>query len=149
MRLLIQRVAGAQVDIDGKTVGRIGRGLLVYVGVGTGDTVAQARWLAEKLVNLRVFEDEEGRLNCSVQESKGSILAVSNFTLLADARKGRRPSFCDAAKAEDARVVHEAFLEALRQTGVPLACGVFGASMNIFSDACGPVNIILDAPAND
>ncbi len=97
MRALVQRVTWAEVEADGRPAGRIERGLLVYVGVGVADTAAQAPWLAEKVANLRIFEDAEGKLNLSVRDIGGAVLAISNFTLLADARKGRRPSFDAAA----------------------------------------------------
>ena len=146
MRALVQRVDWAEVQEGGQVVGKIGPGLLVYVGVGSSDTPAQAAWLARKVADLRIFEDEQGKLNLSVRDARGSVLAVSNFTLLADARKGRRPSFVAAAPAEQALPVHQAFLEALRQAGLPLASGVFGGSMQIRSQAAGPVNVIIDTP---
>ena len=147
MRALVQRVAEAAVEVDGRTVGRIGEGLLVYVGVAVGDTVRQAEWLAEKVAHLRIFRDEQEKLNRSVLDVGGEVLAVSNFTLLADARKGRRPAFVAAAGYEQARPVDEAFVEALRASGVAVATGSFGASMAVFSEGDGPVNIIIDTPA--
>lgn len=146
MRALVQRVAWAEVEVEGQMVGRIGSGLLVYVGVAAGDTRAQAVWLAEKLASLRIFEDEQGKLNRSVKDTGGGMLAISNFTLLADARKGRRPAFVGAADFETARPLHEAFLDGLRGEGVNIAAGVFGARMAIRSQADGPVNVIIDTP---
>ena len=146
MRAVVQRVAWAEVEVDGQVVGRIGKGLLVYVGVGVDDGPAEADWLAGKLAGLRIFTDREGKLNLSVKEVGGAVLAISNFTLLADARKGRRPTFAAAAAAEQAEPVHEAFLAALRRQGVDVQTGVFGAKMAIRSQADGPVNIIVDSP---
>ena len=146
MRVLVQRVAWAEVEVEGSIVGRIEQGLLVYTAAGVGDSAGDAEWLAEKVAHLRIFQDEEGKLNRSVQDAGGGVLAISNFTLLADARKGRRPAFIAAAPAEQARPVHEAFLDALRRQGVPVATGVFGASMAVRSQAAGPVNLVLDSP---
>ena len=147
MRALVQRVTEARVEVDGQTVGRIGEGLLVYVGVAVGDTARQAEWLADKVAHLRIFKDEQQKLNLSVQDVRGEVLAVSNFTLLADARKGRRPAFVAAAGYEQARPVDEAFVEALRALGVAVATGSFGARMAVVSEGDGPVNIIIDTPA--
>ena len=146
MRALVQRVAWAEVEVDGRSVGRIGEGLLVYVAVGVEDTPEDADWLAEKVANLRIFEDAQGKLNVSVQDARGGVLAVSNFTLLADARKGRRPAFVAAAGFEQARPIHEVFAEGLRRRGVAVETGVFGAKMAIRSQAAGPVNVIIDSP---
>jgi len=146
MRALVQRVAWAEVEVDGKVVGRIEKGLLVYVAVGVDDTAGDAAWLAERVANLRIFEDEAGKLNLSVQDARGGVLGVSNFTLLANARKGRRPAFAEAASFEQARPIHEAFLEGLKRRGVPVLTGVFGAKMAIRSQAAGPVNVIVDSP---
>jgi len=144
VRAVIQRVASAQVEVAGQVVGQIETGLLVYVGVGAADTVDEVQWLAGKVAHLRIFEDEAGKLNLSVQDVAGGVLVVPNFTLLADARRGRRPAFVDAAPADQAEPIHEAFLAALRGEGVTVATGAFGAKMNITSEAVGPVNMILD-----
>lgn len=146
MRALVQRVEWAEVEVNGDAVGRIGPGLLVYVGVAAGDCDADARRLAEKITHLRIFEDENDRLNLSVQDVRGDVLVLSNFTLLADTRKGRRPAFAAAAAAEQARPLHEAFVAALKSFGLPLAGGVFGAHMVIRSAADGPVNVIVEMP---
>jgi len=146
MRAVIQRVAWAEVEVDGRVVGRIERGLLVYAGVGVGDRQAEARWLAEKVANLRIFTDEEGKLNLSVRDVGGRVLAISNFTVLADARKGRRPAFVAAAGFDEARSVHEAFLRDLAAEGVGVETGVFGAKMAIRSEVAGPVNVVVDSP---
>lgn len=145
MKALVQRVTWAEVEADGATEGRIEEGLLVYVGVAAGDTPADAGRLAEKVANLRIFEDGGGKLNQSVRDVRGGVLAVSNFTLLADARKGRRPAFAGAAPVGQARPVHEAFLDALDRQGVKVETGVFGAKMAVRSLASGPVNVIIDS----
>jgi len=147
MRALVQRVASAEAEADGRAIGRIGRGLLVYLAVGVEDTPADADWLAEKVANLRIFEDEDDRLNRSVRVVAGAVLAVSDFTLLADARKGRRQAVAAAAKFEQARPIDEAFVTALRREGVNVATGSFGARMVIRSQADGPVNVVIDSPA--
>jgi D-tyrosyl-tRNA(Tyr) deacylase len=147
MRAVVQRVAWAEVEAEGRIVGRIEEGLLVYVGVGTADAAGDTQWLAAKVANLRVFKDSDDKLNLCVREVGGAVLAVSNFTLLGDARKGRRPAFVAAAPAKQAEPMHEAFLAALRAEGVPVATGVFGAMMRVRSEAAGPVNIVLDSPA--
>jgi D-tyrosyl-tRNA(Tyr) deacylase len=147
MRALVQRIAWGEVEVDGSIVGRVETGLLVYVGVGVDDAKEDAEWLAEKVANLRIFQDDEGKLNLSVRDARGGVLAVSNFTLLADARKGRRPAFTAAAGSEQARPIHEAFLAGLRGRGVPVETGVFGAKMAVRSQAAGPVNVIIDSPA--
>ncbi len=146
MRLVIQRVASAQVTVEGSVVGTIGRGLLVYVGVAAGDADRERQWrkLAEKVAQLRVFEDDQGKLNCSVQDCGGAVLVVPNFTLLADATKGRRPSFVGAAGAEEGKAVFDAFTTALRNGGCEVGAGEFGAHMIIRADADGPVNIVLE-----
>lgn len=146
MRLVVQRVSSAEVEADGQVVGRIGPGLLVYVGVAHGDGADQASRMAEKVANLRIFEDEQGKLNLSVRDCGGAVLAVPNFTLLADARKGRRPALGGAASAEQGRAVYAQFVAALRQFDCRPATGVFGAHMIIRSVADGPVNIILETP---
>lgn len=147
MRAIIQRVQWGEVLVNGGIVGRVGRGLLVYTAVAPTDTPADARALAEKIATLRIFEDLDGKMNQSVQDARGGILAVSNFTLLADARKGRRPAFTGAAPAAVAQPLHETFLDALRLL-IPgsVQTGIFGAHMIVRSSLDGPVNIILDMP---
>ncbi len=146
MRVLVQRVRLTEVQVDGQTVGRIDHGLLVYLGVSEGDGPEQARWLAEKVSQLRIFEDEAGKMNLSVRDARGGVLVVPSFTLLADAQKGRRPAFIAAARPEAAQGLFEQFVAALEATGLVVARGIFGASMSIRSDADGPVNILLDTP---
>ena len=146
MRVVAQRVRSAEVRVQGRPVGRIEQGLVVYVGVAAGDSDSQAQWLAEKVAALRVFEDADGKMNLSVRDVRGGVLAVPSFTLLADARKGRRPTFDAAARPEAAQGLFEQFAAALEAAGVTVARGVFGAEMLSRSDADGPVNIIVDAP---
>jgi D-aminoacyl-tRNA deacylase len=146
MRAVIQRVRSAAVTVDDETVGRIDVGLLVYVGVATTDGPADADFLAEKVAHLRIFPDEQGKMNLSVQDVRGGVLAVPNFTLLADARKGRRPAFVKAAPPEQAEPLHEAFISGLRARDCQVSRGVFGAHMLVDSVADGPVNIVLDSP---
>ena len=141
MRLVVQRVQRAAVDVDGSTVGRIGHGLFVLVGVGSASTAADAEWLAAKTEGLRVFADTAGRMNKSVMDVDGEILAVSQFTLYADTQKGRRPSFVKAAEPEHGERLYERFCEALH---VPVARGVFGAHMVIDAVADGPVTLLLE-----
>lgn len=145
MRAVIQRVSQASVEVDGQIVGAIGPGLLVLLGVGQGDAVAEARLLAEKTAQLRIFADHEGRFNRSLTDVGGSALVVSQFTLYADVRKGRRPSFTDAAPPEVAAPLVTAYADALRAQGVAVESGVFGASMRVALVNEGPVTITLDS----
>lgn len=147
MRAIVQRVAWAEVHVDGEAIGGVGPGLLVYVGVAIDDTDAQARWLAEKVAHLRIFEDGQGKMNVSVRDARGGVLVVTNFTLMADAQKGRRPSFVAAAPPETAEPLSEAFIAAIRDLGVPVETGRFRATMAIRSEVDGPVNVIIDTPA--
>lgn len=147
MRGLVQRVTSASVTVDGQCLGSIGPGLLVYVGIARDDTPQDARKLATRIARLRIFEDEQGKLNLSVNEVGGQVLAISNFTLQADTRKGRRPSLVNAMGAERAAAVHEEFLRALRQASCAVETGRFGAEMHIESVAAGPVNVLVDVPA--
>ncbi len=144
MRAILQRVSEASVEVDGVIVGRSGPGLLVLLGVGHGDGEAQARSLAEKSARLRIFADETGKFNYSLLDSAGSALVVSQFTLYADTRRGRRPGFSDAAPPELAAPLAEAFCAALRALGVPVETGSFGATMRVALVNDGPVTIILD-----
>lgn len=145
MRVLLQRVSRASVTVDGQVVGAIGPGLLLLVGVRRGDDLATAEWLAQKVAHLRIFEDEAGKMNRSVLEVGGSALVVSQFTLYADVRKGRRPSFIEAAPPEEARPLVDAFADALRRLGLPVETGVFGAHMDVELVNDGPVTIWLDS----
>ena len=145
MRALIQRVTEAAVTVAGQEVGRIGPGLLVLLGVGQTDTDADIAYLAPKVANLRIFEDAEGKMNRSLLDFGGSVLLVSQFTLYADTRKGRRPSFTDAAPPERAAGLVAACAAALRAQGVPVATGVFQASMQVALVNDGPVTIWIDS----
>jgi D-tyrosyl-tRNA(Tyr) deacylase len=144
MRALIQRVTQASVTVDGKTISSIGHGLVVLLGVGHTDGEEQARWLAEKIATLRIFSDAEGKMNLSVQDAKGEAIVVSQFTLFADAQKGRRPSFIDAARPEVAAPLVERFASFLREQGVPTQMGIFGADMLVEIHNDGPVTIWLE-----
>jgi D-tyrosyl-tRNA(Tyr) deacylase len=145
MRAVVQRVSGASVSVGDRTVGAIDRGILVYLGVALGDTEADASFLADKAANLRIFEDGEGKMNRSVVEEGGSALVISQFTLLADARKGRRPSYSDAAPPEAANVLYERFVELLRGLVGRVETGVFQAEMRVRYTNEGPVTILLDS----
>lgn len=144
MRAVIQRVNGASVVVNGEVKGCVGKGLLVFVGVGRGDCHSDARYLADKIASLRVFEDEKGKMNLSLGNVGGEVLAISQFTLYGDTRKGRRPSFTWAAPPEEAKALYEAFVEALRVLGPPVSTGVFGAHMQVRLENDGPVTLLLD-----
>jgi D-aminoacyl-tRNA deacylase len=144
MRILLQRVARASVTVDQKIVGQIDRGYALLVGVGHGDGEAEALWLAQKVAGLRVFEDADGKFNLSIQDVGGSALVVSQFTLYADARKGRRPSFVDAALPDVAAPLVERFADMLRAEGIAVESGVFGAHMLVEIHNDGPVTIWLE-----
>jgi D-tyrosyl-tRNA(Tyr) deacylase len=144
MRAVIQRVSEAGVTVEGREVGRIGRGLLVLVGVGPEDTDETARALAAKIVNLRIFGDSSGKMNLSVREVGGKVLAVSQFTLHADTRKGNRPSFTAAAPPEMAERLYEAFSKAVADLGIPVERGIFGAHMDVRLVNDGPVTIVME-----
>jgi len=145
MRAVLQRVSRARVVVADETVGAIDRGLLVLLGVAPADTPADAAWLADKTVGLRIFADDEGKMNRSVADVGGGVLVVSQFTLYGDASKGRRPSFVAAAPPEVAVPLYEAFVEAVRALGVPVATGRFGAMMDVELVNDGPVTLILDS----
>ena len=145
MRIVLQRVKEASVTVAGEKVSEIGPGLLLLVGVAHGDGEAEADWLAEKISGLRIMADEEGKMNLSVRDAGGAVLAVSQFTLLADTRKGKRPSFVGAAPPEEAARLFDYFCERLRAAGVgPVETGRFGAMMDVALVNDGPVTIILE-----
>ncbi|WP_324717570.1 D-aminoacyl-tRNA deacylase [Carboxydochorda subterranea] len=147
MRVVVQRVKEARVMLeDGGVVASTGPGLVALVGVEHGDARPDAEWMAEKLAGLRIFEDDRGRLDRSVQEAGGSILLVSNFTVAGECRKGRRPSFERAAAREQARRVMEQLEEAVRRRGIPVATGRFGASMQVMLVNDGPVTLVVETP---
>ncbi len=145
MKVLLQRVTRASVSVGGEVVGRIGRGLVVFVGVASGDTEKDAQYLAQKAVSLRIFSDEEGRFNLSALDIKGELLVVSQFTLLADTRKGRRPSFIEAAPPAQAEEIFERFVEQARATGLRVDTGRFQQYMQVETHNDGPVTILLES----
>ena len=145
MKALLQRVTGASVSVAGEMVGRIGRGLVVLVGVAGGDTEKDAQYLAQKTVSLRIFPDEAGRFNLSALDVEGELLVVSQFTLLADTRKGRRPSFVEAAPPAQAEVLFERFVEESRASGLKVETGRFQQYMQVEIHNDGPVTILLDS----
>lgn len=144
MRTVLQRVASARVVVAGETVSAIERGLLVLLGITHADTAAEARRLAEKIASLRIFVDDDGKMNRDVAEVGGAVLVVSQFTLYGDCRKGRRPSFIDAARPEQAEPLYEDFVNALRAMGVRTATGRFGAMMHVELINDGPVTLIVE-----
>lgn len=146
MRIVVQRCKSAKVTVDGKVVGQIAHGLLLLVGITHDDTEKDALYLAEKVSGLRIFEDEEGKLNHSVLDVGGAILSVSQFTLYGDCRKGRRPNFMAAAKSDVASPLYNQFNEMLRSKGLTVETGVFGAEMDVELVNWGPVTMIIDSP---
>ena len=142
---MLQRVTGASVSIGGETVGRIGQGLVIFVGVANGDTERDAQYLAQKTVSLRIFSDEASRFNLSALDIKGELLVVSQFTLLADTKKGRRPSFIEAASPAQAEELFERFVEQARATGLKVETGRFQQYMQVEINNDGPVTILLDS----
>lgn len=145
MKALLQRVIGASVTVDGNEVGRIGRGLVVFIGVAAGDTERDVSYLARKTVELRIFADEEGRFNRSALDIGGELLVVSQFTLLADTRKGRRPSFTGAAPPEEAGALFDKYLERVRASGLKVETGLFQQHMQVEIRNDGPVTVMLDS----
>jgi len=144
MRAVVQRVSRARVTVDSRVTGEIGPGLLVLLGVTHSDSVAEARWLAEKIVGLRLFLDDDGKMNRGVTDIGGGILVVSQFTLYGDCAKGRRPSFIDAARPEQAEPLYEEFVNAIKLQGIPVATGEFGAMMQVELVNDGPVTVIVE-----
>lgn len=145
MRAVIQRVSSARVEVDSQRVGEIGRGLLILLGVEQGDAADDARYLAEKSAQLRIFEDEAGKMNLSLADVGGQALVVSQFTLLADCRKGRRPGFSRAALPELADALYQQFVALLRERGLTVATGIFQAEMQVHLVNDGPVTLLLDS----
>lgn len=144
MRVVLQRVTSAKVTVEQKTVGQIDHGLLILIGIAHGDTTEQADWLANKTAELRIFEDENAKMNLSLTDTGGSALVVSQFTLLAECRKGRRPAFTDAAAPEIADQLYEYYANALREKGIRVEQGTFGADMKVSLTNNGPVTIVID-----
>jgi D-tyrosyl-tRNA(Tyr) deacylase len=147
MRVVLQRVSRASVTIDGRTAGAVGRGLCLLVGLTHTDTEATVDWMAEKVAGLRLFSDAEGKMNLGLDQVDGAVLVVSQFTLYGDAAKGRRPSFVDAARPEQAIPLYERFVAALRRRGLEVATGEFGAQMLVEIHNDGPVTLILERNA--
>ncbi|MCI0489315.1 MAG: D-aminoacyl-tRNA deacylase [Blastocatellia bacterium] len=145
MRAVVQRVAEASVEVEGRMTGEIGAGLLVLLGVGREDSPQDADYLVEKIVHLRIFNDEDGKMNRSLADTGGAMLVVSQFTLYGDARRGRRPSYTDAAEPEKANALYEYFVERVRSQGLAVETGVFQAMMRVSLVNEGPVTILLDS----
>ncbi|HEY4390819.1 MAG TPA: D-aminoacyl-tRNA deacylase [Paenibacillus sp.] len=146
MKVVLQRCKEANVTVQGEVVGSIGQGLMLLVGITHEDTEKEAAYLAEKIAGLRIFEDEEGKMNLSVTDIGGAILSVSQFTLYGDCRKGKRPSFIAAARPEQAEPLYNRFNEMLREKGLVVETGQFGANMDVALTNWGPVTIVLDSP---
>jgi D-aminoacyl-tRNA deacylase len=149
MKAVVQRVSHAHVEVDGATIGKIDRGLLVYLGVAEGDSERDISWMADKVRGLRIFEDEQGKMNRDVGDAGGSVLIISQFTLLGDCKKGRRPSFTGAMAPEPAERLYETFVAAIRDgvrdKGVPVATGRFRADMKVHSLNDGPITMLIDS----
>jgi D-aminoacyl-tRNA deacylase len=146
MRAVVQRVLKASVSVNGDVVGSIGHGMLVLLAAGTGDGPEQVRWMVSKLTALRIFADEEGKMNLSLSQVGGEMLVVSQFTLYGDCRKGRRPSYAAAAPPEEAEALYDSLIEEVRRQGIPVQNGVFGAMMHVELVNDGPVTLIVDSP---
>jgi len=145
MRAVVQRVSEARVSVDDTVVGEIEKGLMVLLGIGREDTDADLEYLADKIVNLRIFEDKDGKMNISLLDISGELLIVSQFTLYGDCRKGKRPSFIAASRSEAAQAVYEKFIEYCRGYGIKVESGIFQAMMNVEIHNDGPVTILLDS----
>jgi D-tyrosyl-tRNA(Tyr) deacylase len=145
MRAVVQRVKESRVEVKGQTVGRIGRGLLIFLGIGDGDTQQDCEYMANKIIHLRIFADQEGAMNLSLENTGGSALVVSQFTLWGDCRKGRRPSFTRAAQPEKARALYEYFIDLLKEKGLSVATGQFQEMMEVYLVNDGPVTLMLDS----
>ena len=145
MRLIIQRVDSASLSVDGKLISSIEKGFCVYVGAKVGDTEKDAEYLAKKLCNLRIFRDENDKMNLSLKDVNGEILLVSNFTLYADCTRGHRPNFCNALNSQDAKRLYDYLTDLIKQNNIPVKNGVFGAHMKIDVKNNGPVNIVIDS----
>lgn len=145
MRVVMQRVSQASVSIEGKVNGEISRGLVLLVGIGQHDDESDIEWLTQKVVNMRIFADDEGKMNRSIQDIDGSLLVISQFTLHASTKKGNRPSFIEAARPEHAIPLYESFIRQLKKEGLVVETGVFGANMQVALVNDGPVTILLDS----
>jgi D-tyrosyl-tRNA(Tyr) deacylase len=145
MKIVIQRVSESYVKVDGSIVGEIGKGLMLLIGIDENDTEADADWLVQKILNLRIFGDDEGKLNLSVQDIKGEILCISQFTLISDYKKGNRPSFIKAAKPDQAIPLFDYFKKEISKSGLKTESGIFGADMKVSLINDGPVTIVMDS----
>ena len=145
MRAIVQRVTSAQVEIGHEKTGSIQKGLLILLGIAEGDDLSDVTYLANKVLNLRIFEDSDGKMNLSVQQIKGELLVVSQFTLFGDCRKGNRPSFVEAAPPEKAKQLYQSFIEKLNESGLLVESGQFQAEMEVILNNQGPVTILLDS----
>ncbi|AIG25633.1 D-tyrosyl-tRNA(Tyr) deacylase [Brevibacillus sp. 7WMA2] len=145
MRVVVQKAKASSVSVNGEVVGKIERGLVLLVGITHEDTIKDVEFVADKVANLRIFEDEEGKMNYSVQDTKGQILSISQFTLYGDCRKGRRPNFMAAARPEAAEPLYEQFNEMLRSKGLHVETGRFGAMMDVQIHNHGPVTLIVES----
>ena len=146
MRAIVQRVMRASVTVAGETIGRIDHGMLILLGIHQTDSETHADWLADKIASLRIFQDDLGKMNRSIQDCRGAILVVSQFTLYGDCQKGRRPSFLQSASPEKAEPLYQYFTDRLRLNGIPVATGKFGADMAVELVNDGPVTLIIDSP---
>ncbi len=145
MRAVIQRVNSCSVDVEGEPYSVIGKGFLVLLGIKTDDSKEDIQYLVDKIQHLRIFEDEEGKMNLSLKDIGGEIMIVSQFTLYGDCKKGRRPSFIRAGKPQDAETLYDEFVQVFRSTGVPVKTGIFQAHMNVRLDNDGPVTLLIDS----
>jgi len=144
MKIVLQRVISAGVEVDGEVCGKIGKGYLVLIGIGDGDTEAECRRLADKIINLRIFSDENDKINLSLDQVGGELLVVSQFTLYADCRKGNRPNFIQAAKPDEAQKLYEYFIDYCKSKGKHVETGIFGADMKVSLINDGPFTVILE-----
>ena len=145
MKVVVQRVSQASVKVDGETVGAVEKGYMLLIGIDEADEKSDADWLIQKIINLRIFGDEDGKLNLSILDIKGEILCISQFTLIADYKKGNRPSFIKAAKPDKAVPLFEYFKEELKKSGLKIESGIFGADMKVSLTNDGPVTIVMDS----
>ena len=145
MKIIVQRVNFAEIFVNNKFKGKIQKGIVAYVGITTGDTVKDIDFCIDKLINLRIFDDENGKLNLSVKDINGELLIVSNFTIYGNTKKGRRPSYTDSAPTSEAYEIYNLFVKKLEQTGIRFETGEFGQYMRIVSENDGPVNLIIDS----
>ncbi|AIY80868.1 D-tyrosyl-tRNA(Tyr) deacylase [Clostridium botulinum] len=148
MRAVVQRVTSSSVQVDGNTVGSIGKGLNVLIGISKSDTLQDLKYIRDKVINLRIFEDEKEKMNLSLLDVKGELLVISQFTLYGDCRKGRRPNFMEAKGGEEAEGLYEEFLSLLKESNLKIETGEFGADMKVEINNDGPVTIILDSSKN-